>query len=292
MVCCAKNGCGAAVRGKKITRREFLKLAYAAGVGAVLGLYPLFIERYAVQVNTYIVRVPNLPPAFSGFRIVQLTDLHLGFLMPIEAVAWVVDLANRLNCEVIACTGDYVHERNSADQIDTVWPVLSRLSAPFGVYSVLGNHDHWADTPRSLYWLERSGQNLRHCAVPIEKDGSRLWLGGSGDLWEDEDGLDAAFQNAPPEECKIVLAHNPDSADIPRAARFDLMLSGHTHGGQLVLPFVGPPFLPVINKRYSSGYFQTPRGRLFISRGIGWTVFPARLNCPPEIAVLELRPAA
>ena len=274
-----------------ITRHRFLRLAYSFGAAAFVATYPVLIERYLVLTNTYRIPVPHLPEAFRGFRIVHLTDLHYGFLVPLWVIRHVVSRTNRLERDLVVCTGDYVHERNATSQIDRVWPVLSELTARLGVYSVLGNHDHWADTERSQEWLARTGQDLRHKAVSIEKDGHRLWLAGAGDLWEDHRNLDDLLRDVPDSDCRIVLAHNPDTADTRFSARVDLILSGHTHGGQVELPLVGTPLLPVRNKEYSSGLKVSPRGtRVFISKGIGWAVFPLRFNCLPEIAVLELVP--
>ncbi len=274
--------------GSRITRKEFLKLAGAAGIGALAASYPFLIERYWIQTNLYRIRLPNLPRAFHGLRIVHLSDLHFGPLVPRLVMEYVVWQTNRLRRDLVVLTGDYVHTRNTTREIDGVWPMLSRLQAPLGVYAVLGNHDHWADLDRSLYWLERSGQGLRHRAVALERQGQRLWLGGAGDLWEDDLGIDQAFSVAPDQECKILLSHNPDSADEPYQARVDLILSGHTHGGQVKLPFLGALKLPVSNRGYVDGLLQARRSQLFISRGIGWAIVPVRFNCPPEIAVLEL----
>jgi hypothetical protein len=275
----------------KITRRQFLKRASSLGFMGLLPSYPVFVERYIVLTNIYRVSVPNLPKAFSGFRIVQLSDLHYGFLVPLGLIRHVIARANRLGPDLIVCTGDYVHERNSAAQIDQVWPVLSQLTAPYGVYSVLGNHDHWADTARSDYWLKRTQQDLRHKVVRIERKGQNLWLAGAGDMWEDHRKLDVMLSKIPDSGCRIVLAHNPDSADTAFSKRIDLMISGHTHGGQVEIPFVGTPVLPVQNKNYSSGLKRSPRGsKVFISKGIGWAIYPVRFNCFPEIAVLELVP--
>lgn len=257
----------------------------------LLASYPIFVERYIILTNIYRVPVPNLPKAFSGFRIAQLSDLHYGFLVPLGLIRHVVERANRLKPDLIVCTGDYVHEKNSTTQIDQVWPVISQLAAPSGVYSVLGNHDHWADTARSDYWLKRTQQDLRHKAVRIERKGHGLWLAGAGDLHEDHRNLDGILEQIPDSECRIVLAHNPDSADTIFSRRIDLMISGHTHGGQVNIPFVGTPVLPVKNKNYSSGLKLSPRGcKVFISKGIGWAICPVRFNCFPEIAVLELVP--
>ena len=254
--------------------------------------YPFFIERNLVRTNVYQIAVPHLPAAFTGFRIVHLTDLHYGFLVSLSFLGEVISRANALAADIIVCTGDYVHQRHATAEIDAVWPLLSQLKASSGVYSVLGNHDHWASTSRSQYWLERTGQNLRRKTAAIERQGQRLWLAGAGDLWQDPSSLDVLLKDVPVPECRIVLAHNPDTADSTHSCRIDLMICGHTHGGQVHLPFVGPPILPVRNKNYSSGLKSSAGGtQVFISRGIGWAILPLRLNCSPEIAVLELQPA-
>ena len=271
-----------------MNRRRFLKRsALAAALATIVG-YPLMVERYRFQINHYDIPVAGLAPEFDGFSIVHLTDLHYGFLMPLVIIRHLIRKANGLKKDVIVCTGDYVHEHNRTRQIDTVWPELIRLRATDGVYSVLGNHDHWANSVRSLDWLARSGQDVRHRAVPITRKSQRLWIGGAGDFWEDEPGIDRAFSAVPPGETKILLAHNPDTIDTAFHTRIDLVISGHTHGGQIILPFWGPPILPVINKRYSSGLIRTADTTLFISRGLGWAILPLRLNCLPEIAVLRL----
>ena len=269
-----------------------MTLSGCAGLaGATLG-YSVLVERCAIQTNTYRISVPNLPSAFAGFRIVHLTDIHHGVLTPLSLVQSVVRRANRIRRDITVCTGDFVHARNTAAEIDAVWPVINTLDAPAGVYSVLGNHDHWADARRSRECLQRSGQDVSHRVAVIERNGSRIWLVGAGDLWEDHRNLDRELKDVPQSECRIVLAHNPDTADTAFTSRVDLMISGHTHGGQVCLPWAGPLVLPVQNKNYSSGLKQSLRGSsVFISRGIGWAVYPVRFNCYPEIAVLELVPA-
>lgn len=272
-----------------MTRRTFLKWLIGAGSSAgLVGGYPVFIERYLTQFNRYRIPVQNLPAAFQGLRIAQVSDVHCGRLMPRWFVNYLLERVNRAGADVIVCTGDYIYGRGAA-QIEVVWPMLCELRAPLGVYSVLGNHDHWGSTERSLYWLERSGQNLRGKALALEKDGERLWLAGIGDFWEDPFPVDSVLSQIPERECRIVLAHNPDSADTPFSGRIDLMLSGHTHGGQVRIPFGGAPVLPVKNKAYSSGLkMSTKQQRVFISRGIGWAIYPVRFNCYPEIPILEL----
>lgn len=274
-----------------ITRREFIKkAAITCGIGGMAAGYPVFIERYIVRVNTYQIPVPNLPRAFENFRIAHLTDLHYGPLVPEIFIKGVIDRTNRIEKDMIVCTGDYVHGKQEKNRFDTVFPILGRLKARYGVYSVLGNHDHWAGGKKAAAWLDNIGQNIRHKVISVEKDGHRIQIGGIGDLWEDDPGIDQTFQYVPESDCKIALAHNPDTADTRFDTRIDLMISGHTHGGQVNIPFVGTPVLPVKNERYSSGFIRTPNTNLFISRGIGWAIIPVRFNCFPEIAVLNLVP--
>ena len=125
---------------------------------------------------------------------------------------------------------------------------------------------------------------------PFKREGKRLWIAGGGDLWEDHRSFDHILRNVPREDCRIVLAHNPDSADTAFSERIDMIVCGHTHGGQVYIPFYGtPPFLPVHNMNYNFGLKTSKKGiSLFISKGVGWGAFPIRFNCPPEIAVLEL----
>jgi predicted MPP superfamily phosphohydrolase len=271
-----------------MNRRTFLKGACFGGAAALLASYPVLIERQLVQRNHYRLPVPHLPRSFNGFRVVHLTDLHLGFLVSRAFIEKVIARANGLKPDVVVCTGDYVHARNSTKEIDLVWPLLSKLEAPHGVCAVLGNHDHWADTARSLYWLERSGQGVRHTCRPIYRGKDRILIGGAGDYWEDQLKIDRCFAASDEGDCRILLTHNPDSVDTVFDTPVSLILSGHTHGGQVCLPFYGPPVLPVKNKRYSSGLIETEKGSMFISRGIGWAIYPVRFNCPPEIAVHEL----
>jgi predicted MPP superfamily phosphohydrolase len=273
----------------KLNRRTFLKFGALTGGAAALASYPLFIERSLVQVNDYRVPVPRLPEAFEGFTIVQLTDLHYGPLVPYRQLERVVERANAIPRDLTVCTGDYVHEHDRDNKIDGIWPLLGALRAPAGVFSVLGNHDHYADTERSAYWLDRTGQNLRHRSIKIERNGQSLWLAGAGDLWMDHVNIDRLLEPVPKEDCRIVLAHNPDSADTIQGPGPDLVISGHTHGGQINIPLIGTPVLPVDNKNYSFGLKRSKRNiPVFISRGIGWAIYPVRFNCFPEIAVLRL----
>jgi predicted MPP superfamily phosphohydrolase len=274
-----------------LSRREFIKRSLLMG-GGLLAAYPVMIERFTVQVNLYRIALPRLPEAFENFRIVHLTDFHCGYKASQAFFAGVIDKVGQIRKDAVVCTGDYIEGgklQKSKKQIDTIYPLLNRLHAPCGVYSVFGNHDHRPGFDRAEAWLSRIGQNMRHKVRAIEKKGQRIWIGGAGDLIHDSPEIDALFRHIPEDECKILLEHNPDTADIEFKTRIDLMICGHTHGGQVRIPFIGAPVLPVRNKKYDCGIIRTDRLQLFISRGIGSTILPLRLNCFPEIAVLELK---
>ena len=270
-----------------MNRRRFLQWPLAAMLA--VGAYAL-VEPYLVRVNRYRITLPRLPRAFDGFTIVQLTDLHYAPWTPLTFFQRILARAMAVRGDVIVCTGDYVYHRKTTEEIDAIWPLLAGLTAPYGVYSVLGNHDHTADTERSMYWLERSGQNLRGSSCCLTRDGQRLWLVGGGDFWHDQLSFDPILANIPEEDCRIVLAHNPDSADSFFINEVDLMISGHTHGGQINIPFYGPALPVVLNPDYTSGLKTSRKGQqVFIATGIGTVFLPVRVNCPPEIAVLELK---
>lgn len=271
-----------------LTRRTVIKVAMG---GCLVAAYPIFIERQLIKINHYRLEVESLPRAFNGYQIAHLSDIHLGSMTSDSYIRKIIARTNNLKPDAIVCTGDYVRARNSTAEIDRIWTMLSDLKAKDGVFSVLGNHDHWADTERSLFWSRKTGQDIRHKSKTITRGDSRIIFGGSGDLWEDEAGVDKTFANAQQETCKILLCHNPDTIDSPFTTKISLFLCGHTHGGQVSLPFFGSPILPVKNKRYTSGIISTREGTVFISKGIGWTIVPVRFNCYPEIALLELTPA-
>ena len=266
----------------ELSRRSFLKLGAFCGLGAMTSVYGLS-SALQFEVNTYRIPVPNLPPGFNGFTIVQLTDLHHGFGIPISVIDRVIHQVNLLEKDAIVCTGDYIHGGDGSSAIDTVWSRLTSLKAKNGVYSVLGNHDHmFNNTDHSLFWLGKSGQSVRHGATAIMRGDDRIWIGGAGDIWYDTLGIDEAFRNTPPNECKILLSHNPDAAETKFETRVDLMIAGHTHGGQIAIP----PFASKL-----CGFHVRGGTHVYISRGIGWYLAPIRINCAPEISVLKLVPS-
>ncbi|MDD4062145.1 MAG: metallophosphoesterase, partial [Kiritimatiellae bacterium] len=161
--------------------------------------------------------------------------------------------------------------------------------------SVLGNHDYWTDAPRVAASLESAGiPLLTNKHVLLRRDGDVLCIAGVNDVWSTNPPPDAAaaLAGVPQDVPRIVLCHNPDYAEVaPRDVRIDLMLSGHTHGGQVRLPFVGPLILPIQHRKYAEGLVQGPTCPVFISRGLGMVGVPMRLNCKPELPLITLRKA-
>jgi len=281
-------------REAALTRRRFLGVSAASGLAlGAISAYSLFVERLTFRVEHFRVSIADLPRSLDGLRILQLSDLHHGPWMSRALVEAILAKAAAIPCELIALTGDYVHGDQSPAALEWVVPALARLRAPLGVHAVLGNHDHYAGGARARALLEEHGMSRVHSRIAIERDDGRLWIAGTGDLWEDHIDVDRLLHGVPPGEPRIVLAHNPDSADAEWGSRVDLMLSGHTHGGQVLLPIVGAPYLPIANPRYLSGLVTTARTQLFVSRGLGATSVPVRFRCPPQLAVIELtrRPA-
>lgn len=232
--------------------------------------------------------VPHLPPGFEGYRILHMTDLHFGPTLAYaeikEAVAW----AAFLQPDLIAVTGDFV--TSFLDEL--LVEQLSRLSAPDGVWAVLGNHDHWTDPAGLREILPRSGViELANANVCIGRGPEHVWLAGVDDVWEGLDDLERALCGIPEGAVIILLVHEPDFADeAAGSARIAVQLSGHSHGGQICLPILEYPlFGPFLKlaRKYPRGVYKIGHMWLHTSSGVGRGPSP-RFNCPPDIAEITL----
>jgi uncharacterized protein len=271
--------------------------AGAAGLG-----YALLAELRWFRVTRRTVPLRGLPPALDGLRLVQLTDIHHGTWLALDYVRQVVDAANALRPDVVLLTGDYVHQ--SPAYIGPVTGELARLRPAVGCVAVLGNHDWWEDADRTRRRLEEAGipviDNARRVLTPdrrlVEGTDAGLALAGVGDLWMDRQDYRAALAGLPEAMPRLLLSHNPDVAEerdfVRSGLRVDLMVSGHTHGGQVYIPGLGTPIVPShYGQKYAGGLVQGPACPVFVSRGLGVSSLPVRLGVPPELAVLELRAA-
>ena len=280
-------------------RRRFLERTAAVATGApfVAGTYGLLYGRLNLQVTAQAIRLPRLPRAFEGFRICQLSDIHIGPFMPAEEIRKYVAIANAQRAETIVLTGDFVTFDPNTQEAAV--DALRGLRAPFGVYGSLGNHDAWAGVEESITELFRQTgvRILRGASVPIALRGESLNLIGVD--FQSARG----FGPSPPvkrllgnieglvdrDRVNILLSHNPDTFDRAAELGIDLSLAGHTHGGQAALEFISPELAPSrLVTPYVAGWFHKPGGQLYVNRGIGTIFIPIRVGAPPEITIYSL----
>jgi predicted MPP superfamily phosphohydrolase len=264
-------------------RRSALKLLLGAGTAGLAGAgsYGFFIERHELSVTRASLPVAALPPSLAGLRIGLLTDIHRGKWVPHEDVARAVTSLMAEQPDMIVLGGDYV---TAADRryMGPAADALAPLSAPHGVFAVLGNHDDDRDMPAALEArgfdvLKDSRTRIVIKNEPIDLIGIRFWTRRAADIAT----LTRGSSGMP-----ILLAHDPRRLWEAAALNLPLVLSGHTHGGQVVLPGIGAPAaqkFPV-----AAGIARRERTTLFVSRGLGTVYVPVRINCPPEAAVLTL----
>ncbi len=277
-----------------MNRRHFLSLGAAAVLGAAL--YGGEFERHALVVEEHTVQLPGLADVFHGMRVVQISDIHFEEFTEAFFVKEVVARVNTLRPDLVVLTGDYVSRgplpRHFAARFSyRCAELLQAIECPQR-YAVLGNHDILVNMPAVTDALVTHGLPvLANQYVPIERDGRRFWLAGVGDVSARLANLDLAIpkpatKNGDP---VILLAHEPDFADhASRHGGVDLMLSGHTHGGQVRFPLLPPMLLPPLGQKYVEGLYRIGNTQLYVNRGIGTVGIPVRLHCPPEITVHTL----
>jgi predicted MPP superfamily phosphohydrolase len=269
-----------------VTRRAVVKTLLATGVGALsgTGAYGFLYGRHELSVTRETVPVAGLPPTLAGLRIGLMTDLHRSQLVSHEDVARAVSVLMSELPDLIVLGGDYV-TWGDRRYVGPSAEALAALSAPHGVHAILGNHDDDHDMPLALaksgvHVLKdaRARLTIRHEAVDLV--GIRFWTKRQVDIA-------ALLRGAAP--MTVLLAHDPRRLTEAAALDVPLVLSGHTHGGQVVLPVVGAiaaQKFPVV-----SGLARREKTTMFVSRGVGTIYVPVRINCPPEVAVLTLQPA-
>jgi predicted MPP superfamily phosphohydrolase len=267
--------------------RNWARLAYGRG-----------IEPTWLELTRHEVAIPDLPQAFEGFRLVHLTDLHAGSSVCFNHLDRAIEVANAQAADLIALTGDFIHKGHR--YIERVAAAVSRLSARHGVVAVLGNHDFAVRNAlgvRSIKRLHRlveealvgAGiQVLRNRARPIQLHGKTLNVVGVDDLWSGACDVETAFQGLCGSSPRVLLAHNPRTVERLHGRRCDLILSGHTHGGQINWPGLGRFLLGRHGKRFAAGMYQYHNSLLYVNRGVGHG-FRFRFGARPEVAVLHLR---
>jgi uncharacterized protein len=287
------DGGGGGTRRVKLSQRLSAAVASDQPLRALASGFSRFAREALAEANSITIEkvkihLKRLPREFDGFRIVHLSDIHHSPFTGLDHISRVVEVSNYLKQDLFALTGDYVSHHS--EYIAPVAEVLAKLKAEHGIYACLGNHDHWTDAELVTHLFRGEGINvLINEGFRFRARGGQFWLAGVDDLMAGKTDVRAALQGSRADEFKLLLAHNPQI--IRRAAwhGVDLMLSGHTHGGQVKLRDEEKRLLP--RRRLSSGLHWRKETQVYITRGIGTVVAPIRYQCPPEISLLELRSA-
>ncbi len=285
------------------TRRQFLaagnRVALAAAAASLA--YSFGVERECFGITRLEIPIRGLPKSLHGLTIAQLTDIHHGPWTSLAFVRRIVEATNALNADLIALTGDYILYSNA--YVRPVAAELTELRARIGVLGVMGNHDWFDAGPVTQSEFRRAGLRLidnsrvyvssdrRLCRGGAPRQG--LCIAGLADLWGGRPDYSQALGGVPHDMPRVLLSHNPDTAELPvardRRHRVDLMLSGHTHGGQINIPGLGSPFIPSsYGQKYAHGLIDGPSFPVFVSTGLGTNAIPLRFCCPPEIALITL----
>ncbi len=251
--------------------------------------YAYAVEPFWVEFRTLPVQVRGLPETWEGTRVALLSDLHLGFAASGGWLRRVFAQVGELQPDLIVLTGDLFAGGTRGTPREA--SQLAALRAPLGVFAVLGNHDHFAETAAVRRALEEAGiRLLSNQAVPLHRGAGRAWLIGVDDVGTGHDDLEEALSAVPEGEASILLCHNPDLVEEVSERQVPLMLSGHTHGGQVCLPILGPVYcFSRFYRRFAAGLFQVGGTRLYVNRGLGKALLPFRFLCRPEVTILLLR---
>ena len=273
------------------TRRDFLRGLVATPLVAVsaTAAYARLIEPYNYLISETDIFIRDLPQAFEGFRVTQLTDIHHSRILGLEEIGRVVSLAQQTRPDMFVLTGDY--STSYRRYIEPCAEALSALSAPEGVWAVLGNHDHYTDPELTIRALQRNHiAVLNNANTTLRRGSDAIQLSGIDDwTWNGTDWV-KAFAGLKTNTPTILLSHQPTVLDFEQTKDVSLILSGHTHGGQLNFPLLGAPArLFTKDLRYARGLFRRGETQLYVSTGTGVIGLPVRLGVRPEIAVLRLR---
>lgn len=273
-----------------LSRRAFLRLLGGlALVPPASWLYATELELRWLQVERLRLSLPGLPRAFHGLTIAQISDLHVGPYIGAQEVRAAVEAVMALQADVIVITGDFVSSLAHAEA-KIIETALAPLSAPLGGYGIMGNHDWWNDRKVVRRAVEGAGLTmLQNERVAFTRAGESLYLAGLDDYWQGKADLAKTLSGLTADAPVILLVHEPDYADLAaRDPRVLLQLSGHSHGGQVRLPFIGPLELPRYAHRYPLGLQKAGDLWVYTNRGIGVTGLPVRFNCRPEVTLLTL----
>ncbi|WP_309739497.1 MULTISPECIES: metallophosphoesterase [unclassified Chamaesiphon] len=280
---------------RTILHRFHRFLLVAIAILFATSVYARGVEPRWFDIKTIDITIAGLNPVFEGYKIVQLSDLHArSGIMDRQQLVRVAELANLQHPDTIALTGDYITERPELAE-EMLANAFGQLKATDGVVAIMGNHDREeADNHVSLEraFAKSRVKFLNNSVYSIDRQGHKLNIAGVDDIYFQRADLPLTISQLPTTGTNILLAHEPDFVDtVAITNRFGLQLSGHSHGGQIVIPFL-PRVKAELAKKYTNGLYRVDRMQLYVSAGVGTTGLPqARLNCRPEIAVIVLHAA-
>ncbi|HEY8076328.1 MAG TPA: metallophosphoesterase [Labilithrix sp.] len=279
-----------AIRGAPIGPSPgFFLWTYASGL--VVCTYGVTVRRWFFQVQRHEVKIRGLAPELDGYRIVQLSDLHVGAMHPAWwAMRW-AQAANAENADLAVVTGDMV--TSGVAFHDAIASVIGALRAKNGVYVIMGNHDYFGEGEPLISLLNDGGARvLLNEGVVLERDGGKMYLAGIDDTWTKRADIDRALAARPDGMPTVLLAHDPEKFPQAVKRKVDLVLSGHTHGGQVAVPFLPKRInASKIAHNYSLGIYTDGDATLYVHPGLGTTGPPIRLGVAPAVVVLTLRSA-
>lgn len=284
----------------KLTRRTLLKTAFGSllalfGFSSGGYVYAHKIEPAFLDIQFIQMKHSHIPESFDGIRIVQFSDTHIGFQYNLPQLKNLIHKINALNPDLVIFTGDLIDEPNEYKEIDKIAPILMKVNAPLGKFCIYGNHDH-GGYGSEIY--KRIMENAKFAllvneSIPIKlKNGSSIYLIGIDDAMLGRPDLTLAQKHVPDHVFKILLSHAPDLADMAYNYRIHWQLSGHSHGGQVKIPFIGALVIPPFAQKYPEGHYligNTEPLNLYVNRGLGTTRLPFRFMAWPELTVFTLK---
>lgn len=279
-----------------ISRRKFLRLGAATAAGALI-VDSFLVEPNRPRVVRQQIALARWPARLNGFTIALLSDFHYDPYFSAHPLHSAIGMVNALQPDLIALTGDFVSlrlfrhsDRKAARAAEPCAQILKQMTAPHGLWAIMGNHDFFTDPEYVTGALRAEGiKVLANQSQAIETNGARFWLSGVKDVLGKTADLRATVREIPGGEATILLAHEPDYADHAAGFPVDLQLSGHSHGGQVRVPFLGPLYLPELARKYVYGLHQVGGLTLYTNPGLGTVALPVRFDCPPEVTLLTLR---